>query len=191
MRRRQAHACDAAKWRLATVSQTCVLLGNRCVVKARSCSPRQGVRHACLSRHLRALFTLQAEAARAEAQSMAEAREAAMAEMLVTNAALRVDLQAALMRQVPVTTSTVRAFRGVCWLGVTDVADVAGARSGCGRVRPDLLCRSTGGGMIENGPALAMNKFGRHRSSSLHRCTRLERHDKMFMNGCAAQSYPL
>ncbi len=43
---------------------------------------------------------LQAEAAHAEAQRMAEAREAAMAEMLETNAALRAELQAALMRQV-------------------------------------------------------------------------------------------
>ena len=42
----------------------------------------------------------QAEAARAEAQRMAEAREAAMAGMLEANAALRADLQAALMRQV-------------------------------------------------------------------------------------------
>ena len=42
----------------------------------------------------------QAEAARAEVQRMAEAREAAMAEMLDTNAALRAELQAALMRQV-------------------------------------------------------------------------------------------
>ena len=32
---------------------------------------------------------------------MAEAREAAMAEMLESNAALRAELQAALMRQVP------------------------------------------------------------------------------------------
>ncbi len=132
-----------------------------------------------------AWLRMQAEAARAEAQSMAESREAAMAEMLEANASLRAELQAALMRQV----------RGFCLCLLSSFNLFLRICRPCWDVLHHCQCTlsipvQNADGGSQHG---SINGCYAHvrQAESAPTCACLEVHDMELSNGCIAHSYPL